>query len=874
MDPYDKYYFQLSKLRDALNHLTLLQPYIDEVINDDNLKDLSSKDFLNLYKNPNDFDINNINEEIKKFIYNLTLEGINNTENNVNALKEVIKNSFTSGYNLTEQIYTTFFKTLLETPKDLEENLKKIFITINGKVREGYTNDLNYHRNNKFYFNITNTTLEKEFNDTVDDYINQLKIKQSEALNSLKIDDEFNKTIIEKFEDKIYNDINSYQNQLILNVTSLVDKNCILLDYTITLESIVLEAIIELKNEISSKIKTNLTLQYQLPLNEFKNVINEYFDKFNNDFRGNYRYFFNGYINELSKSTEIIKSTSNEITSITALIKEGFENGLNVGLNGIEKLINQNNFSKSINNKTAINNILNKLFSNIALTYPNVDLNLNNNINNLKVTCVQELKREKDLFKDEILEYIIKGFNKTVKSFINGIGKSYLENIYSNDYNNKIVSKLDYILNQCIEIDEYLYLVIDGIYDSDSYLTNSVKEVYFQLMNYINDGISQDKVSAKILKKLLDFKYDSAKKIVEYFKEYTLGILTSDSFKNSLSLQVRELIPTYIPLTITLNFTNFYYEILDSAYLKNIHNIYSTKIDEKRENIIKRVERSRFERALQIGGIGQGMSNNLASAITEYNKLNATLSKINNDFYFDLSNSKKQNAYNLLANGTLKQFLSEIPNQYKQNYEKIQRNITNNVFINIDLTSFYIKLNDLKNKNNLINSFQNLEEIREEFKQKILDLFKNFETNVKTDYNNQTSYNTNIKPINFTLRRLDIDTQIESIQSIIDEIDIKFINLTKVLSNPENIISVSSKLNQINNAITVQLISLNNTLDTYLSYIEFYLHKTDTLTQYENNMSSIYTYVEQSLNNYILNQSEIITNINNSLSKNNKIYKK
>ncbi len=67
------------------------------------------------------------------------------------------------------------------------------------------------------------------------------------------------------------------------------------------------------------------------------------------------------------------------------------------------------------------------------------------------------------------------------------------------------------------------------------------------------------------------------------------------------------------------------------------------------------------------------------------------------------------------------------------------------------------------------------------------------------------------------------------------------------------------------------MISLKNTLKTYLAYVEFYLQK-DTLKQYEKNMTNIYSSVEESLNNYILNQSEIIENIYESLSNYKSIY--
>ena len=42
-----------------------------------------------------------------------------------------------------------------------------------------------------------------------------------------------------------------------------------------------------------------------------------------------------------------------------------------------------------------------------------------NNIMNLKITCEQELKREEDSFKDKILDFIVIGFNNSVKAFIN-----------------------------------------------------------------------------------------------------------------------------------------------------------------------------------------------------------------------------------------------------------------------------------------------------------------------------------------------------------------------------------------------------------------------------------------------------------------------
>jgi hypothetical protein len=61
-------------------------------------------------------------------------------------------------------------------------------------------------------------------------------------------------------------------------------------------------------------------------------------------------------------------------------------------------------------------------------------------------------------------------------------------------------------------------------------------------------------------------------------------------------------------------------------------------------------------------------------------------------------------------------------------------------------------------------------------------------------------------------------------------------------------------------------------IDTFFSYVKFYLNDSNILNQYENNMIKIYSIVKQNLDEYISNQSEIITNINKSLSKYNNIY--
>ena len=872
MDEYDKYYFQLSKLRDALNHLTLLQPYINDVINDDNLKSLSVDEFVNLYKNPINFDVNTVASQVRKYLEVLRKEGFENTKTNVEKLKEIIKKSFTSGNNLNSVIFKTFFNKLFKIQDDLEENLDILFINVTRKARNGYTKDLNKYKDTEFYYDVSRINLEFEFNKTWELYSKKLNETKNNLSYNLKLTDEFNKKLNEKFEDKIYNDINNYRRELILAMTSRKTKDCKLLDNEITLTDIVEEAIIELKNEISSTIKSDSSTQFKEALKEYNVVFETYFKDLHDKIKNQYRYFYDAYHNKLSFKTSI-KSTK-ELKELTEGILEGFEEGINLCIEELKEIINENTLEYSDDVLERIEPLLNDIFKDINFKIPNTIQNIDLNIDLLKTACDKELIREKDSFKDQILEYIKLGFSNTVTNFMKGAGKSYLDGIFLDDYDVNIVPKIDYIHSQVKEIDEYLYLIIEGLHDVDSYLTDSVKEVYYQLMNYINDGITEVEIRAKLLKKIEQFKYDSADKIVDYFKTYTLDILSDNLFKNLFSEQVQLLLPDNVPYTLTLNFSIIYKELLDSSYLSNLKQKYQTNIIEKREKIIDDLKQLEITRSLQIGQLGEGFSSSsLASPITEYNKLNASLSKIDYKFSFELTKETKTLVNNILLNPTIKTYLTKIPKDYNTAYNTVQNRIINNVKLNLDVTDFEKEIKELKDKIGKSNPYEEAEKIREEFFKELSLLYENLEKTVNDEYSAQALDGTSILPIN-NIRRLDenVDIEIESIQAIINLIDIRFAQLTQNISNSDGVVSVTNKLNQINNEINVQLITLDNTMETYLKYSRFYLKSENTLNQYQLNITNIYNRVENSLKDFFDTQIVQINDIYLSLDNYKKPY--
>ena len=871
MDEYDKYYFQVSKFRDALNHFTLLQPFINDVVNDDNLKGLSADEFVNLYKNPANFDANIIAAQVKKYLEVLRKEGLEKTKSNVNSLKEIIKSCFTSDYKLNGIIFKDFFDQFFSLQDNLEENLDLLFLKVQRIARNAYQTDLNNNKG-KYFYDVSDTNLQLQFNKTWDKYSQILNDTKKNLIYKLNLPQDFYKKLNEKIEDIIYNDINNYRRELILYVTGS-SKDCRLLDNEILLTDIIEEAIIELKNYISSNIKNNSLTQFEDALMDYNIVFDQYFKDFHDKIKEQYRYFYNNYHIIMSSHSNL--SSTVKLTEITTGILEGFEEGIVECVEQLEiifknETLGNENFDDL---EYVINSILNNIYYSVSFKIPNTYENINLSINNLKLTCDNELIREKDKFKDEILDYIKLGFSNTISNFMKGTGKSFLDGIILDDYDVNIVPKLDYIHSQCKEIDEYLFLIIDGLFDVDSYLTNSVKEVYYQIMNYINDGITEVEIKTKLFQKIEQFKLDSAKNIVDYFKDYTLGILKSNSFKNLFSIQVQSLLPDYVPYTLLLNFSIIFKELLDSSFLSKLKQKYQTNIIGRRNNILEELKQLQVTRSLQIGQKGQGMSSSdLASAIVEYNKLNVSLTKFIYKFNFELSNDKKQLAKNILLNSQITTNLVKIPKDYNENFNKIQNLIINNVQLTLDTNSFKKKIEELKKTIGNSKPYEEAEKIRNEFFTNFSLLYKNFENVVKDEYSAQALDGTHILPYKNNRRRLDEDDiEIETIQAVINLIDIGFSKLIQKLTKFDDV-NITNTFNQINNAINVQLLLLDNTMESYLKYSRFYLKNENTLNKYEQNITKIYNKVEEILKGFLDSQNEEISIIFNSIDAYRRYY--
>ena len=853
------YNLNVSLIKVIFNHLKLLQTKIDDVFNASNINEITFDFFINKYKKNENLNTNFIILNIRNYIDVLKNEELK-IQSNVDSLKEIIKNGFISGFNLSEIIFEIFFKNLINF-ENLEENFYLLFINIQKIAKEGLIKDLNYYNDIEFYFNKTN--MESEFNNTWNKCSKLFNEKKQIILNNLTLTDEFNKLIFDLLEEKIYNYINDYQKELFLNITT---KNCLLLNNEILLNQVINDAITELKNDISFILKNDLSSQIEISLNNYKNLFDLYFKDLHDKIKNQYKYLFDTYYNKMSQRSSI---SINKISKLTNGILNGFENGINLCLIELENLFENNNITKYNDDEEKIKFFLKEILTKISFRIPNLLENINININNLNLICDYELKREKDSFKKEILEYIKMDFNNTVINFLTGSGKFYLDRIFS-EYEFNITHKLNYIFTQCKEIDDYLLYIIQNLENIDSYIIDSVKDIYDQLINYINNKFSLEIINNTLFRKINQLKFYSAEKIVDNFNTYILNIFSSDLFLNILSEEIKDLLPSYIPYPLKLNFSIIFKELLETYYLSNFKQNFQNKYINISNYFVEEIQKLKNNIILQMSKLEQKTEDYIYNInIDEYNDLNSKLNNINDNFNFDLTDDKKILVNNIFLNSTFKNDLINIPIIYNNTFIKKSQNSINNK-LNINLSNFNTKIKELSNFFVDDNPYEQFELIKNEFFKNFSLLFMNLKDEVEEDYSAQTDPYSNILSIN-KKRRLEENIEIENdlIQSYINLIDIQFVYLTQNISNYNGIIQIFNELNLINNTINIQLINLNNTLKTYWNYLIMNLKSTDNLINYQEIISNINNEVENNLKNLFEIQKEKINIIYESLNNNN-----
>ena len=848
-------YFQILKMRNFLNSSNNIQSFINKIISKENLI-FSSENFTNLFKNSENFNENSINSQIQNLLFSLNQNSLKNIEqtNIINKIKVQIKESFPLKYDLIDRIFTSIFKAFHDIPKNLEEELDKLFIEAKAIAKIGKDNDCNNLKNMNFFFNSSSTSLEAIFNETLQNYIRKLEVKQKKILDDLKLSDNFVENIFNEIKEKLFDDLNNYRNELIINMTAQAPKNCFLLNNNISYTSIVNSSINELINEINNEKKETLLQKFEDPLKEYKKVYQAYFDKFNVDFANQYRFFFDSYRNVLTQHTSSTQN-DNEITNLTELIREGFEDGLNLCLNNFGVILNTENFTKSIDTNNNITKIIFNIFHDIQLENPNLNYKIEDDIKNLTNFCENELINEKKEFNNQIFNYIQNGFNESVKRFLNGNGKNYLDKIFENNYDILIDLKLDFIQKKSLNLKDYLNYIINESNEKDFYFLSSTDDVYYQLMNNLNDGINQNKINEIIIKKINEFKNDSAEKIIEYFNN---NLPINSSFLNEVLLQI---LPKKIPYEIQLKLKQNYYDLFNKHYLNDKINLYNNDLLNKLQTTLNNINNYRIENRNKIGIFNEPSS---TINLTDFNNLNASYYNIINNFSFVLINS------NLNNNETIIEYFDKIINEFYNEYKKVQKNIENNLNINIKSDEFNKFINELDKKTNNDSNYDEL--IKDLFIKTFNDSLKSLKENVFKSYGEQSGPGTDLLDISENKnRRLEETNQteekieIEEIQVLANQLEIKILTFNQNKTIKDTIADLKNKLNLIEKLIQNHLINFDGYLENQLNFV--YLNNTEKLTNLRNQLIEIKNNINEKLTNLFKKEinkiNKILISLNN-----------
>ena len=255
-------------------------------------------------------------------------------------------------------------------------------------------------------------------------------------------------------------------------------------------------------------------------------------------------------------------------------------------------------------------------------------------------------------------------------NFFKGSGKSYLNEIFLNDYEFNINSKLILIQNQIKKIDENLNLFLNNFNEIDFYLNNSILNIYNNLKeNILYEIYDYNKINNKILIKINQFNKNFTEKIIEYFKSFSLNVLSNDSFLNNLSDQIKILFPSSnVPYSLILDLRLKLNNLLDSLYFSDLKRKYQTNIEKKTNEIVNEIENRKNSILIKINKLNKKNEN----FVNDFNELNNNINNFEYKFNFYLTENKKNLIENVLLNSTLKNYLIQIPIDYNNSFNNIK----------------------------------------------------------------------------------------------------------------------------------------------------------------------------------------------------------
>ena len=838
----------LQKLRGDYYVFDNIKLYFNNLLNDKDFNNyLTPNNYSSLLINNTNFNIftiqnkitsfyNNINENNKEFIepflkelndlYKKELEKIINEKKIEKSLNNLTNNVFKNPDSIS---------TLLQNYK---KNISDLF--------EDYRNSF-FYRNlyldeNEYLKNFQNFNLQF-----------QEKIKESKSfINDYLLNSEF----IPNTTNYYKNIFNNIQNGMIKENEKVNEKfnNFSLLSLSYNLIEIGLEQFENLKNYYYENIENQTNSIYKDKFELFKNnienyltnVINETIETFNDEYKKTYQYLKNK-SNSVYKDTmyQISKINDNLIYNVLNMtnefnkkIKDSYENDILM-------------YFKDNLNKTNFDSDFNQFYDNLYL--------FSNNLNNL---CIEKTGNDKLEFFSFINENIYNNFEIIFKNFSTNISKTYLTDFVNKVYNYKIKNIFDYIKLLLSDMDENLekYFQITEFTHIYQYSKETILNLYEKLSSNIKT-ISIENINNISNFYINNIISESTLNILNNYEENLIELLNEKNYLQNLGI-LSNSIPKEFSSTVKNKIINLMKTNINNNELNNLINLFTNVINND---------------IISIQQYLNSLKNNINTLINtksiQENPQTFMRIKIKIDFYlnnflpqfqseFTYNNYDKKNTYlQNIFNSILPYFDNILSSDNDVDKEKI-----NNIKIVLDsFENYNIQLKELlkseENIENSKNAFDNINNLKTEIKNNILEDFSNLEQIVLND---SKTFNLDLNEENESNRNLN-EVDIPNINTALNLYEKNYNYLSNNLKSLNEILLLQNEYQSFIDLINFSIGNLTNPFHQFLLLVKNDL----TEEQFTNFNSSLYNQSDDMINqaeDYLKNESEIIDSILNILS--------
>lgn len=819
----EHYYYQASKLRVSLQFIQSIVTIAQQMIGNDILSNLDENRYTKLFEAELNYKGENILSDIIAFIKELNINTTKYINGSIETLKTDIKNYYISGVNeegIVQNIKTIAKKIFVNPFKLNNETRFYLYYTCGPlpKIQLAFDEEIEYHKvlsEDNYYFdnNEYKTKFETALSNLISDYNN----KKTHLFDYLTVPEEIKAKLIQKIIDFISN---SYEiiYEKVNSISNITHFEFLGFEYSV--REIILEVLHNTRENLMKNVNKQIEETYKLYLDEFKDDLIKGLDE---QFK-----IIEAALNAQYTTTNNFYQTHSK--DDTSLYKIEFRDFTISQLNTIMDIF----FLKvqDIYSQEAVKEALNDAQGEALVQYPfnanyeNFSEAINEDLIQLSQLTYKRFISEKTIFQANVEGFYIEAFKKIFIQFVNDNGKDYLDEIVDSDYEKKIYPDFSLMNSEILDT----YHIVNTLINTPELkglgynLVKSFIDTFPEIKSKVK-SIIPGKVETVVYPKIDLFKKNARNKIVDLF--VTSIEEENKKIETKLSSKIYELIPKHFDSTFKAIVANVFNENIESM-IQSTKQLYKNKVSSDLDLLVQNIEKygNDITRPLALTGITiQDREWTLMKSY--YIDLYYAVHSYNDAYKFQVSNERKEYIDNFYTNIIVPNIIT-ISEGFEYQKEYGQRNLSDalstftlNSLIEKSITEY--KASNMKSK--VISTQSSLYLLVENLKNKIIEKFKNFPTELETKCQYFKFEGFDKPSYSERLRQLD-DYKLQDIELVFDEIEKKYNKMKNNILTDQNYYNVETrKSGFINTSV--------NSVGTLTK--DFYAYKV-LIAQYTNNI--------------------------------------